>query len=365
MSKIITFLTNDNKIIQQADNLQPPENSFAILSDNYDIIDMNGFNIQLRDNNKINFCRKALEDTHIENIKNITSEMSKYKKLISDLELLSQNSSQKEYEKYSEDANKYIEQLEQLNTEILRLNTLYESSKNNISSIRDRSNSPLRAPRARAASPRRRMTQNACTSSALIDNTGYTVTDVNGWDENAIETVRNWRILFKENKYIYEWVLEKNYKISTNLNLISVVSSSIMGCFSAFKLWIQDDKTFQATSDIIMLFSNFLIAAITTSSKRYIDDNRNEKIRNYLEEVSRFLGNITSELIKTAEYRMNADKFIKTQQEIYSKLIINKPNISISELTAAKNAYKNFEESFIKFESHETQTETVDVEYQV
>jgi hypothetical protein len=206
------------------------------------------------------------------------------------------------------------------------------------------------------------MAQNACTSSALIDNTGYTVTDVNGWDKNAVETVRNWRILFKENKYIYEWVLEKNYKISTNLNLISVVSSSVMGCFSAFKLWIQDDKTFQATSDIIMLFSNFLIAAITTSSKRYIDDNRNEKIRNYLEEVSRFLGNITSELIKTAEYRMNADKFIKTQQEIYSKLIINKPNISISELTAAKNAYKNFEESFIKFESHETQTET-EVEY--
>jgi hypothetical protein len=209
------------------------------------------------------------------------------------------------------------------------------------------------------------MAQNACTSSALIDNTGYTVTDVNGWDKNAVETVRNWRILFKENKYIYEWVLEKNYKISTNLNLISVVSSSVMGCFSAFKLWIQDDKTFQASSDIIMLFSNFLIAAITTSSKRYIDDNRNEKIRNYLEEVSRFLGNITSELIKTAEYRMDADKFIKTQQEIYSKLIINKPNISISELTAAKNAYKNFEDSFIKFESHETQTESFDICYQV
>ena len=350
MSKIITFLTNDNKIIQQADNLQPPQNSFAILSDNYDIIDMNGSSIRLRDNNKINFCRKALEDTHIENIKNITCEIEKYNKLISDLELLSQNSSQKEYEKYSEDANKYIEQLEQLNSEILRLNTLYDSS------IRDRSNSPLRAPRARIA-------QNANTSSALIDNTGYTVTDVNGWDKNAVETVRNWRILFKENKYIYEWVLEKNYKISTNLNLISVVSSSIMGCFSAFKLWIQDDKTFQASSDIIMLFSNFLIAAITTSSKRYIDDNRNEKIRNYLEEVSRFLGNITSELIKTAEYRMNADKFIKTQQEIYSKLIINKPNITISELTAAKNAYNNFEKSFINFESHETQTDLPDIGY--
>jgi hypothetical protein len=191
------------------------------------------------------------------------------------------------------------------------------------------------------------------------------VSNVNGWDKNAVETVRNWRILFKENKYIYEWVLEKNHRISTNLNLISVVSSSAMGCFSAFKLWVQDDRMFQATSDIIMLFSNFLIAAITTTSKRYIDDNRNEKIRNYLEEVSQFLGNITSELIKTAEYRMNADKFIRTQQEIYSKLIVNKPSITIGELTAAKNAYRDFENSFINFESQETQTESLDVRYQV
>jgi hypothetical protein len=363
MSKIITFLTNDNKIIQQADNLIAPENSFAILSDNYDILDMMGCPIQLRDNSKINFCRKALKDIHEDKIRNITSEMTKYKSLISDLELLSQKSSNEEYDKYSEDANRYIEQLEELNNEIERLTTLYESKTRSRSPPRRyRSNSPPRSPRARI---QQRMVQNASTSSALIDNTGYTVTDVNGWDKNAVETVRNWRILFKENKYIYEWVLEKNYKISTNLNLISVVSSSIMGCFSAFKLWIQDDKTFQASSDIIMLFSNFLIAAITTSSKRYIDDNRNEKIRNYLEEVSRFLGNITSELIKTAEYRINADKFIKTQQEIYSKLIINKPNITISELTAAKNAYNNFEKSFINFESHETQTESLDVEYQV
>lgn len=361
MSKIITFLTNDDKIIQQADNLQPPPNSFAIITEDYNILDMNGSSIRLRDNNKINFCRKALKDIHEDKIRNITSDIEKYRSLISDLELLSQKSSQEEYEKYSEDANKYIEQLEELNNEILRLNTLYESKNRSRSPPRRyRSNSPPRSPRARI---QQRMAQNASTSSALIDNTGYTVTDVNGWDKNAVETVRNWRILFKENKYIYEWVLEKNYKISTNLNLISVVSSSVMGCFSAFKLWIQDDKSFQATSDIIMLFSNFLIAAITTSSKRYIDDNRNEKIRNYLEEVSRFLGNITSELIKTAEYRMNADKFIKTQQEIYSKLIINKPNITISELTAAKNAYNNFEKSFINFESHETQTDLPDIGY--
>ena len=364
MSKIITFLTNDNKIIHQGDNLQPPPNSFVILTDDYDILNINGNRIQLRDNNKIDYCIKALEIKHIENIQKITAEIAKNRTLIADLELLSQKASEEEYEKISEDVNQYIEQIENLNNEINRLNARFESKKREF--LYERSRSPPRRDRSNSPMVRaRRPAQNACKSSALIYDTGYKVTNVNGWDENAIETVRNWRILFKENKYIYEWVLEKNYQISTNLNLISVVSSSVMGCFSAFKLWIQDDKTFQATSDIIMLFSNFLIAAITTSSKRYIDDNRNEKIRNYLEEVSRFLGNITSELIKTAEYRMNADKFIKTQQEIYSKLIINKPNITIRELTAAKNSYRDFENSFINVESQETQTDSFDVGYKV
>lgn len=351
MVEIITFLTNDNKIIHQVDNSEPPPNSFAILTNEYDILDTNGNRVQFRDTNRIDFCRKALEIKHIENIQKITEEISKYRAHIAELELLSQKVSHEEYKKIADEVNNCVERLEKLNSEIERLNALFESKKN-------RSNSPV----VRA----RRPAQNVgCASSAIITDTGYRVSNVNGWDENAVETVRNWRILFKEIKYIYEWILEKNHRISMNLNLISVISSSAMGCFSAFKLWVQDDRTFQATSDIIMLFSNFLIAAITTTSKRYIDDNRNEKIRNYLEEVGRFLGNITSELIKTAEYRMNADKFIRTQQEIYSKLIINKPSITIGELTAAKNAYRDFENSFVSFESQETQTDSLDVGYQV
>lgn len=57
MTETITFLTNDNTIIQQVDNLQAPPNSFAFLTDNYDILDMNGNSIQLRDNNKFDFCK--------------------------------------------------------------------------------------------------------------------------------------------------------------------------------------------------------------------------------------------------------------------------------------------------------------------
>ena len=96
-----------------------------------------------------------------------------------------------------------------------------------------------------------------------------------------------------------------------------------------------------------MLFSNFLIAAITTSSKRYIDDNRNEKIKIYVEEISKFLGNIGSELVKSPEYRQNADDFISSHQEIYLKLSTTKPVISLDELTKAKASYKIFLDTFL------------------
>lgn len=53
MAKIITFLTNDNKIIQQVNNSAPPPNSFAILTNEYDILDTNGNRVQFRDTNLI------------------------------------------------------------------------------------------------------------------------------------------------------------------------------------------------------------------------------------------------------------------------------------------------------------------------
>lgn len=204
MSEIITFLTNDNNIIQQVNNRQPPQNSFAVLTDDYDFIDMNGNRLHLRDNKKIALCRKAIEITHVENIQKITAEMTRYKALISDLELLSQKASPEEYEKISEDVNKYIEQLDKLNNEIERLTVQFESKKNMFLYERSRSRSPP-PRRDRSSSPQiraRRPAQNACTSSALISDTGYKVSNVNGWDENAVETVRNWRILFSSNDFV-------------------------------------------------------------------------------------------------------------------------------------------------------------------
>ena len=75
MSKIITFLTNDNKIIQQIDGIPPPPNSFAILTENYDILDMNGKVVLIEDFDQSN-CTD-LEVTAIPGIYHISIQSNK------------------------------------------------------------------------------------------------------------------------------------------------------------------------------------------------------------------------------------------------------------------------------------------------
>jgi hypothetical protein len=129
--------------------------------------------------------------------------------------------------------------------------------------------------------------------------------------------------------------------------MISICSSSILSIFSGFKLWLQDDKVFQNTSDVFMMISNFAIAGMTTMAKRYLDDNRNEKIRIYIEEVDQFLNLIYAQFCLKPVFRINAKDFFKINNEKYTHLMVSAPNLSIKEMQLAKNHYllykKNFE----------------------
>ena len=178
------------------------------------------------------------------------------------------------------------------------------------------------------------------------DISGASSNIANDWDDDANSTLKNWYYAFEEMSHSYQYILDRNYKISSKLSMISVISSSVLSLFSGFKLWIQDDKVFQSTSDIIMMVSNFAIAGITTMAKRYIDDNRNEKIRIYIEEVDKFMNLVYSQYCSKPVFRINAKKFFKDNNETYTKLMISAPNLSIKEMELAKADYKKYKKTF-------------------
>lgn len=174
------------------------------------------------------------------------------------------------------------------------------------------------------------------------------VSDINGWNQAASKTVSNWLKLFREYSFVYQYVLDANQKMASRLNMISTISSSTLGIFSAFKLWMNDQQTFSTTSDIILMIFNFGIAILTNASKRYLDDSRNEKIRIYIEEIDKFVGELLAQVLKMPEYRMKADEFIKKQNDVYTKLITQQPSLSIDELEEGKNLYKKLKKHRIE-----------------
>lgn len=161
----------------------------------------------------------------------------------------------------------------------------------------------------------------------------------NGWDKDAKKTLINWYEIFKYDSFVYQFILDHNIQISNYLNILSIVSSTILGIFSGFKLWI-NDATFQTTSNILLMLSNFIVALITALSKRYIDEKRNESLRTYICLVDEFLGEISAQALKTPNYRINADRFFKDYNDRYTKIITSAPNLTIEEIKISKQAYK-------------------------
>lgn len=181
---------------------------------------------------------------------------------------------------------------------------------------------------------------------------------LNNWNTNNNQTVRNWFNILKEYKFIYQCILDKNYKNSIKYNVASIISSSALGFFSAFKLWLPNENLFQSVSNVIMLFSNFFIAALTHISTRFIDDKRNEKIRIYIESIDNLLGVITAQLSKNSNLRMDAVDFINDNNDKYTDILTNKPSLSFDELTEGKIKYKRYQNELLEVNVNTIETQT-------
>jgi hypothetical protein len=220
-----------------------------------------------------------------------------------------------------------------IDEEIKSTNISQQEVETEVNSVETKNNSPIISVQDNK--------KKRCRSSMINSMTTKTHNE-NGWDENAIKTINNWYYTFKELSFVYQWVLDRNRKMSDRLATISVISSSALGIFSAFKLWIDNDALFQTVSNIILMFLNFGVALITSLSKRYVDDQKNETIRTYIEDVDSFLGEIAAQVLKMPIYRMNAEKFFKTNNDKYTKLISSTPNLSLTDMSQGKAKYKMY-----------------------
>jgi hypothetical protein len=69
-------------------------------------------------------------------------------------------------------------------------------------------------------------------------------------------------------------------------------------------------------------------------------DKANLKIEEGRRAIDELLGEISAQALKTPNYRINADTFLKDYNDKYTKLITTAPNLTIDEIKLSKKAYK-------------------------
>ena len=179
----------------------------------------------------------------------------------------------------------------------------------------------------------------------LIRSDSFTQEPINGWDNDAMKTITNWYDIFKQQSFMYQWILEKNLKISNKLIMASIIASSALGIFTSFKIWINKDS-FNTVSDLFLMLSNFSIALMTGYSKSYVDNRRNESIKHHIQEIDELFGEICAQLLKSPVYRMNANDFFKEHNNKFTKLMSSTPSMTIYELKQSKKEYELFKKNF-------------------
>ena len=213
------------------------------------------------------------------------------------------------------------------------INALVEPEYNNLKSVSFKE--PVEIPREELEAERRAV-------SYQVPHTFQN--NQNGWDKDANDTIQNWFDICKEYRWRYQYILDRNYFLAGQFSTISIVFSSLLSVFSGIKLW-QQNTSFQNASTVVMLVSNTIIAGITTLSKKYIDDSRNEKIKTFVENMDKFLGNLHAQVMVAPVYRVDSNYFIQNHIAYYTDLMTNCPNLTTSELALAKKKYRTYLEN--------------------
>jgi hypothetical protein len=159
---------------------------------------------------------------------------------------------------------------------------------------------------------------------------------INGWDNDANLTIKNWYHGLKEYLYIYKFILDENYRLSTNLSILSIIFSTGLSIFSGIK----SNFNLASSSDIVGIIGNLIVSGIILSSKKIINVDLNETIRIFIEKVDRFMGTIYAQIALSPVYRMNASQFFENNKKEYTRIIMLVPNVSLHELEKAKQSYQ-------------------------
>lgn len=171
---------------------------------------------------------------------------------------------------------------------------------------------------------------------------------VNNWTDTNINTVRTWKKSLSQALYIYNEVVERlsrkltRYRIT---NLIIGIITTLIQSISTYAL-----ANFTEMNNIYIALTISIITIIISAVTNFLNGmmqiyKLNETVTDYtlyIERLDHIYSTIANQLTLPSKVREDAFTFIKTQNEIYLKLIKESPNIPSSEYKNALDSYHKY-----------------------
>lgn len=191
---------------------------------------------------------------------------------------------------------------------------------------------------------------------------------VNNWTDTNTNTLRTWKSSLRQALYVYK-------EVSGNLNKKLVryrITNLIIGIFTTL---IQSISTyalanFADLNNIYIALTISIITIIISAVTNFINGlmqiyKLNETVTAYtlyVERLDHLYSTIANQLTLPSKIREDAFTFIKSQNEIYLKLIKESPEIPSSDYKLAQESYRKYlkdESANMKFASSYLNNDTV------
>jgi len=199
---------------------------------------------------------------------------------------------------------------------------------------------------------------------------------LNNWTDANINTLRTWKGSMRQALYIYNHVLEKLKRKLNHYNIVILVLGILTTLISAISTYALVNTTTTINSlsantttltnldstnvnvGLVISIVNLIIGAIITILKGLIKlfslDDLVSSYTLYLERLDQLYSTIANQLTLPPKLRQDAFDFIKSENDIYLKLIKESPEIASSEYNLSLTAYRKYlqdESANLKFAS--------------
>jgi hypothetical protein len=171
---------------------------------------------------------------------------------------------------------------------------------------------------------------------------------INNWTKENTQVLVNWKRTLVRLGFMCQYAMDTNKKILNVLQLLALLFSSASTLISAVSstiLSVNDNTGYQMTGmilSVIICTFGCIVSTLSAIIKLFNLSQNVENYASYISKIDQLYATINSELILPPPLRVDANSFIQKENQAFTSLISQCPNMNYIIHKRASNKYKKF-----------------------